>query len=144
MLYYNLLTSSKLDNYLADVEERAKNLFEQTVKSLAEQEQVTEKLNAENMMFWVQKMNNIRNRATEIVNEQVIYRWEKGTTYGEKYPAHTYIVGSNRHHADDETGWKWTNSNRNELKKVPGSRVRYNATVSVTKTWLAKYSKIFT
>lgn len=74
MLYYNLLTSSKLDNYLADVEERAKNLFEQTVKSLAEQEQVTEKLNAENMMFWVQKMNNIRNRATEIVNEQVIYR----------------------------------------------------------------------
>ena len=74
MLYYNLLTSSKLDNYFADVEERAKNLFEQTVKSLAEQEQVTEKLNAENMMFWVQKMNNIRNRATEIVNEQVIYR----------------------------------------------------------------------
>lgn len=74
VLYYNLLTSSKLDNYLADVEERAKNLFEQTVKSLAEQEQVTEKLNAENMMFWVQKMNNIRNRATEIVNEQVIYR----------------------------------------------------------------------
>lgn len=74
MLYYNLLTSSKLDNYLADVEERAKNLFEQTVKSLAEQEQVTEKLNAENMMFCVQKMNNIRNRATEIVNEQVIYR----------------------------------------------------------------------
>ena len=74
VLYYNLLTSSKLDNYLADVEERAKNLFEQTVKSLAEQEQVTEKLKAENMMFWVQKMNNIRNRATEIVNEQVIYR----------------------------------------------------------------------
>ena len=74
VLYYNLLTSSKLDNYLADVEERAKNLFEQTVKSLAEQEQVTEKLNAENMMFWVQKMNNIRNRATEIVIEPVMYR----------------------------------------------------------------------
>lgn len=75
VLYYNLLTSSKLDNYLADVEEeRAKNLFEQIVKSLAEQEQVTEKLKAENMMFWVQKMNNIRNRATEIINEQVIYR----------------------------------------------------------------------
>ena len=74
VLYYNLLTSSKLDNYLADVEERAKNLFEQTVKSLAEKEQVTEKLKAMNMMLWVQKMNNIRNRATEIVNEQVIYR----------------------------------------------------------------------
>lgn len=74
VLYYNLLTSCKLDNYLADVEERAQTLFEQTVKSLAEQEQVTEKLKAENMMLWVQKMNNIRIRATEIVNEQVIYR----------------------------------------------------------------------
>lgn len=74
VLYYNLLTSSKLDNYLADVDERAKNLFEQTVTSLAEQEQITEKLKAENMMLWVQKMNNIRSRATEIVNEQVIYR----------------------------------------------------------------------
>lgn len=63
---------------------------------------------------------------------------------GQKYPAHTYIAGSNRHHADDETGWEWTNSSRNELKSVSGSRVRYNATVSVTKTWLAKYSKIFT
>ena len=70
ILYYNLLTSCKLNNYLADVDKRAKNLFEQTVKSLVEQEQVTEKLKAENMMLWVQKMNNIRNRATEIVNEQ--------------------------------------------------------------------------
>ena len=74
MLYYNLLTSSRLYNYLADIEERAKSLFEQTVKSLAEQEQITEKLKAGNMMLWVRKMNNIRNRATEIVNEQVIYR----------------------------------------------------------------------
>ena len=74
VLYYNLLTSGKLYNYLADVEERAKSLFEQTVKSLAKQEQITEKLKAENMMLWVQKMNNIRNRATEIVNEQLIYR----------------------------------------------------------------------
>ena len=72
--YYNLLTSERLYDYLDGVEYQAENLFEQTVKSLAEQEQVTEKLNAENMMFWVQKMNNIRNRATEIVNEQVIYR----------------------------------------------------------------------
>ena len=74
VLYYNLLTSGKLYNHLADVDERAKNLFEQTVTSLAEQEQITEKLKVENMMLWVQKMNNIRNRATEIVNEQVIYR----------------------------------------------------------------------
>lgn len=85
VLYYNLLTSGKLYNYLADVERQAENLFEQTIKSLAEQEQVTEKLKAENMMLWVQKMNNIRNRATEIVNEQVIYKREKGTTYGENF-----------------------------------------------------------
>lgn len=76
VLYYNLLTSGKLYNYLADVDERAKKLFEQTVKSLAEQEQVTEKLKATDidMMLRVRKMNNIRNRATEIVNEQLIYR----------------------------------------------------------------------
>ena len=74
ILYYNLLTSCKLNNYLADIDKRAQILFNWTVKSLAEQEQVTEKLKAENMMLWVQKMNNIRNRATEIVNEQVIYR----------------------------------------------------------------------
>ena len=66
VLYYNLLTSGELYNYLADVERQAENLFEQ--------KQVTEKLKAENMMLWVQKMNNIRNRATEIVNEQVIYK----------------------------------------------------------------------
>ncbi len=74
VIYYNLLTSGKLYNYLADVDKRAQILFNRTVKSLAEQERVTEKLKAENMMLWVQKMNNIRNRATEIVNEHVIYR----------------------------------------------------------------------
>lgn len=73
VLYYNLLTSSKLDNYLADVEERAKNLFEQTVKSLAEKEQVTEKLKAMNMMLWVQKMNNIRNRASCLARNAIVY-----------------------------------------------------------------------
>ena len=74
VLYYNLLTSGKLYNYLADVDKRAQILFNQTVKSLAEMGQVTEKLKAENMMLWARKMNNIRSRATEIVNEQVIYR----------------------------------------------------------------------
>ena len=74
MLYYNLLTSDKLNIYIADVERQAENLFEQTVKSFAEREQVTEKLKAGNMMLWVRKMNNICNRTTEIVNEQVIYR----------------------------------------------------------------------
>ena len=74
VIYYNLLTSGKLYNYLADVEKQAQILFNRTVKSLAEQERVTEKLKAENMMLWVRKINNIRSRATEIVNEQVIYK----------------------------------------------------------------------
>ncbi len=72
--YYNLLTSGKLDSYLADIEEQAQNLFSRLVKDLAEKENVTEKLKSDNPMLWVQKMNNIRNRATEIINEQVIYR----------------------------------------------------------------------
>ena len=72
--YYNLLTSGKLDSYLADIEEQAQNLFSRLVKDLAEKENVTEKLKSDNPMLWVQKMNKIRNQATEIVNEQVIYR----------------------------------------------------------------------
>ena len=71
--YYNLLTIGKLDSYLADTEEQAQNLFSRLVKDLAEEENATEELKVTDMMLWVQKMNNIRNRATEIVNEQVIY-----------------------------------------------------------------------
>ena len=71
--YYNLLTSDKLNSYLADIEEQAQNLFSRLVKDLAEKENVTEKLKSDNPMLWAQKMNNIRNQATEIVNEQVIY-----------------------------------------------------------------------
>lgn len=71
--YYNLLTSGKLNSYLADIEEQAQNLFSRLVKDLAEKENVTEKLKSDNPMLWAQKMNNIRNQATEIVNEQVIY-----------------------------------------------------------------------
>ena len=71
--YYNLLTSGKLDSYFADIEEQAENLFSRLVKDLAEKENVTEKLKSDNPMLWVRKMNNIHNRATEIVNEQVIY-----------------------------------------------------------------------
>ena len=72
--YYNLLTSGKLNSYLTDVEEQAQHLFSQLVKDLAEKENVTQKIKAENQMMWVQKMNNIRNRATEIVNAEWIYR----------------------------------------------------------------------
>ena len=71
--YYNLLTSGKLDSYLTDIEEQAQNLFSHLVKDLAEKENVTEKLKSDSPILWVRKMNNIRNRATEIVNEQVIY-----------------------------------------------------------------------
>ena len=71
--YYNLLTSGKLNSYLADIEEQAQNLFSRLVKDLAEKENVTEKLKSDSPILWVRKMNNIRNRATEIVNEQEIY-----------------------------------------------------------------------
>lgn len=71
--YYNLLTSGKLNSYLADVEQQAQDLFSRFVKDLSKKENVTEKLKSDSPMLWVQKINNIRNRATEIVNEQVIY-----------------------------------------------------------------------
>ena len=72
--YYNLLTSGKVDSYLADIEEQAQQLFLRLVKELAEKEGVTEQLKATDPMAWVRQMNNIRNRATEIVNNEVIYR----------------------------------------------------------------------
>ena len=71
--YYNLLTSGKLNSYLADIEQQAQQLFLRQVKDLAEKENITEKLKSENQMLWVQKMNNIRNQATEIVNAEIIY-----------------------------------------------------------------------
>lgn len=73
VLYYNLLTSGKLNSYLADVEQQAQDLFSRLVKDLAKKENVTEELKSTDMMLWVQKMNNIRNRATEIVNADIIY-----------------------------------------------------------------------
>lgn len=72
--YYNLLTSEKLYPYLSEIEEQAENMFQRIVKLLAKQENVTEKMKAKNPMEWVQKMNNIRNRATEIVNNEVIFK----------------------------------------------------------------------
>ena len=72
--YYNLLTSCKLTDYLADINEQAENMYQTLVKKLAEQEEVTEQLKAENLMLWVQKMNNIQNRAREIVNKNIIYQ----------------------------------------------------------------------
>ena len=71
--YYNLLTMGELNSYLADIEQQAQQLFLRQVKDLAEKENITEKLKSENQMLWVQKMNNIRNQATEIVNAEIIY-----------------------------------------------------------------------
>ena len=73
VLYYNLLTSGKLNSYLTDIEQQAQHLFSRLVNDIAEKENVTEELKASDMMLWVQKMNNIRNRATEIVNADIIY-----------------------------------------------------------------------
>ncbi len=73
VFYANLLTSCELNSYLADVEEQAEDMFSRLVKDLAEKENVTEKLKAENQMLWVRRMNNIRNRAAEIVNADLIY-----------------------------------------------------------------------
>lgn len=71
--YSNLLTSSKLNSYLADIDEQAEEMFSRLVKQMAEREGVTEQLKAENRHLWVQKMNNIRNRANEVVNAKLLY-----------------------------------------------------------------------
>lgn len=71
--YTNLLTSGKLNGYLAEIDEQAEDMFFRLVKQMAEREGVTEKLKAENQMKWVARMNNIRSRATEIVNHDIIY-----------------------------------------------------------------------
>lgn len=71
--YYNLLTSCKLTDYLTDINEQAENMYQLLVKQLAEQEGVTEQLKVENSILWVQKMNNIHNRVSEIVNTELIY-----------------------------------------------------------------------
>lgn len=73
VLYTNLLTSGKLNSYLADIDKQAEDMFLRLVKQMAEREGVSEQLKAENQMEWVGRMNNIRNRAMEIVNAELIY-----------------------------------------------------------------------
>lgn len=68
VLYYNLLISGKMNSYLADIEQQAQQLFLRLVKELAEKENVTEELKADDMLLWTQKMNNIRSRVIEAVN----------------------------------------------------------------------------
>ena len=72
ILYYNLLTQCKLIDHLADVNEEATEMYDRLVKQFAEKEGVTEQLKAENQMLWIQRMNNIRDRVNEIVNNEII------------------------------------------------------------------------
>lgn len=73
MLYANLLTSGKLNNYLADIDKQAEEMFEQLVNQMAAAEGITEQLKATDQMAWVGRMNNIRNRVAEIVDQQIIF-----------------------------------------------------------------------
>ena len=71
-VYLNLLTSSRLNEYLASVDEQAEDMFSRLVKEYADKQGVTEQLKAENQLEWVGKMNNIRNRAVEIIDVELI------------------------------------------------------------------------
>ena len=72
-LYSGLLIRGKLNYYLADINEHAEKMFSRLVKQLSEKEGVTEALKVENQMLWVQRMNNIRSAAMEIVSSELIY-----------------------------------------------------------------------
>lgn len=71
--YLNLLTSGRLNTYLAEIDKQAKDMFLRLIKQMSEREGVTEQLKTENQMEWVGRMNNIRSRAVEIVNAELIY-----------------------------------------------------------------------
>ena len=71
--YTSLLTGGKLNGYLADIDKHAEDMFFRLVKQMEEREGVTEQLKADNQIEWVARMNNIRSRATEIVNHDLIY-----------------------------------------------------------------------
>ena len=73
VLYLNLLTSGKLNGYIADIDKQAEDMLSRLVKQMAECEGVTEKLKADNQMQWVGVMNNIRQKAMEVVNTELIY-----------------------------------------------------------------------
>ena len=73
VLYINLLTSGKLNGYLADIDKQAEDMFSQLVKQMAESEGVSEQLKADNQMEWVGRMNNIRCRANEIIYKEIVF-----------------------------------------------------------------------
>ena len=73
VFYTNSLTAGKLNEHLAEIDKQAEDMFFRLVKQMAEREGVTEKLKADNQMEWVDRMNNTRSRATEIVNAELIF-----------------------------------------------------------------------
>ncbi len=73
VLYINLLTGGKLNSHLAEIDRQAEDMLSRLVKEMAEKQGVTEQLKATDQMTWVGRMNNIRNAATEIVNNKIIY-----------------------------------------------------------------------
>lgn len=72
VIYYNLLTSGKLNSYLHDIDIMAKEQYDLLIKQLAEKQGVNEQLKPENQMLWIQQMNNIANQAREIINNEII------------------------------------------------------------------------
>ena len=74
MRYYNLLTSGKLNSYLADIDRQAEEMFPRLVKQMAESENINKELKATDTTAWIGKMNNVRNRAAEVVSEEIIYK----------------------------------------------------------------------
>ena len=71
--YTTLLTSGKLNGYLADIDKQAEEMFSRLVEQTAEREGVTERLKSDNQLEWGRRINNIRNRAIEIINNDLIY-----------------------------------------------------------------------
>lgn len=74
VFHTNLLTNGKLNGYLANLDKQAEDMFFRLIKQIAECEGVTEQLKADNQMKWIGQMNNIKQRATEIVNSEMIYK----------------------------------------------------------------------
>ena len=73
VLYMNLLTSGKLNNYLSDIDKQAEDMFIRLVKEMAEKQGITERLKTADQMAWTRKMNAIRNSAMEIINQDIIF-----------------------------------------------------------------------
>lgn len=73
VLYFNLLTSGKLNGHLANIDKQAEDMFSRLIKQMAEREGVTEHLKADNQLEWVGRMNNIRSRAIEIIIKEIIF-----------------------------------------------------------------------